>query len=153
MNNIIYSPFAVKAVAEGRKRHMRFHVRGQGDVPLEPFYKDEWWYEILKSDSIIPAGTKERIEVLKKAGIPITALVIAHEAPRLLVAPKEESMPVRVDDDTSFDLSSVVEAVSELLRVALAVFGFLLVSAISLDPALIAILPDGTWLEVATWYE
>ena len=147
----IYSPYATKAIAEGRKHHMRFRVRGQGDVPPEPFYKDEWWYEILKSDSIIPAEVGERVEVLKKAGIPIKGFVIAHEAPKILTAPRQEKIPEVMD--APFELSGALEAISALLGVFLAVFGLLLVAAIRLDPALIAVLPDGTWLEVATWYD
>lgn len=98
MKNVIYSPYAAKAIAEGRKRHMRFRVRGQGEIPLDPFYEDEWWYEILKSETIIPLNVKGRVDVLKEAGIPIKGLVIAHEAPRLLKAPQVEKEPFEEPD-------------------------------------------------------
>jgi len=157
MNNIVYSPLAVKAIAEGRKRHMVFGVRGQGEIPEEPFYKDEWWYEILKSEFTTVYGM-DRVEMLKKKGFKVKELIIAHEAPKLLVEPlqeNEENTPKRDESypDMSFDVSGALEAITKVLGVVLAVIGFILITAIRLDPALIVVLEDDTWLEVASWYD
>ena len=120
---------------------MRFRVRD----------KDEkgWVHETLQSESTIPAKGLRRLEVLKKAGIPIKELVIAHEAPKLLTAAREEKPTV----DLSFNASPALEALGEVLAAVIAVFGLILITAIRLDPALIVVLEDGTFLEVMTWYD
>ena len=149
---IVYSQYASKAIAAGRKRHMRFRAVNQGEVPSEPFYEDGWWYEILESESTIPPQGRERIEILKKAGIPIKGMVVAHEAPKLLSAPQEaeKEQPSR---NVSRDLLPVIRGVVEVLGIILAVIGVVFLAALRVDPALIVVLDDGTWLEIMTWYD
>src|SRR5687768_2058042 len=85
---VVHSRYATEALTIARKRGMTMKVVGQGDVPLEPFYENEWWYEPMRAESTIPAEGLRRIEVLKKAGVGMKGLVIAHEAPPLLTAPQ-----------------------------------------------------------------
>jgi hypothetical protein len=153
MKNIIYSPYATKAVAAGDQHHMGFRVVGCGEVPHESFYQDEWWYQPVDSESTIPESGLKRLEILKKAGIKIKGAVIAHEAPRLLCAPTPEPETKKhpsTDRGVEFDLLRVLGAV---LSGLLMVLGIFLVAAIRIDPALIVVLEDDTWLEVMTWYE
>jgi len=134
---------------------MTMRVVGQGDVPLEPFYLDEWWYSLLSAESTIPAEGVRRIDALVKGGVPIECLMIRHEAPRLLTAPEKEKQAVKEKADTNpiFDSLPLLGAILWALGAVLAVFGYIFVAAIQLDPAIIAVLPDGTWLEVVTWYD
>jgi hypothetical protein len=153
MKNIIYSPFATMAVAAGDQHHMGFKVVGCGEVPHESFYQDEWWYQPVESESTIPSSGLKRLDVLRKAGIKIKGVVIAHEAPRLLNAPKPEPKNTNhpsTDRGADFDLQRVLGTV---LSGLLMVFGIFLLVAIRVDPALIVVLEDDTWLEVMTWYE
>jgi hypothetical protein len=129
---------------------MRFRVVGYGDLPEEK-YKDGWWTEILKSDSIIPPVALPAVKVLKDAKIPITGMYLRHEAPKLLMAPKPLEKP-----KTEFPTKTVVGAVGAVLGL-LAIAGTILVWMFILvaqaDPQLIVVLPDGTHLEVATWLD
>jgi hypothetical protein len=154
---IVYSQYANKAITAGRKQGMRFQVVNQRGVPDEPFYEDGWWYEILKSDSqyITHSDLQERLKVIRASGVPIKELIIAHEAPKLLTAPIAENKPEKTstDTDVSFDATPVVEAIVGVLGAILIVVGVIFVAAIRIDPALIAVLPDGTFLQVATWYD
>ena len=154
MNNIIYSPYATKAIAAGRKQGMRFQVVNQGEVPPEPFYEDGWWHEILKSEYTIRSDLQERLEVIRKV-VPIKELIIAHEAPKLLTAPIEEkeSKDTVTDTNIAFDATPLIETIVKVLGAFLAVVGIIFIAAIRIDPALIAVLPDQTFLEVATWYD
>src|SRR5687768_9009689 len=86
---IVHSRCSTEALSVARKNGMTMRVVGQGDVPLEPFYLDEWWYSLISAESTIPAEGVRRIETLLKGGVPIECLMIRHEAPRLLTAPKE----------------------------------------------------------------
>ena len=137
---------------------MTMRVVGQGDVPLEPFYLDEWWYSLVSAESTIPAEAVRRIDALVKGGVRIECLMIRHEAPRLLTAPKEEKQekkekPVSIPTSNALP---VLKAVVAVVGAFLAVFGYVvitLLSALPLDPAIVAVLPDGTWIEVVSWYE
>lgn len=152
---IVHSRYATEALTIARRNGMTMRVVGQGDVPLEPFYRDEWWYSLLDGESTIPAEGVRRIDALRKGGVAITALMIRHEAPRLLTATKEEKQvkKERPESYIAFAAFPVLGAIVGVLGAVLAVFGFLFVMTIQLDPAIIAVLPDGTYLEVMTWYE
>ena len=146
MNNLL-SPQARLAMSEGRMHHMRFNVVGQGDLPEEN-YRDGWWTEILKSDSIIPSEGLPAVKVLKDAGIPIRGMYLQHEAPRLLMTPK----PLE-KIKTEFPTQTVVGAVLGLLVIVGTVLAWIVVAVLQADPKLIVVLDDGTHLEVATWYD
>ena len=152
---IVHSRYATEALTVARNNGMTMRVVGQGDVPLEPFYLDEWWYSLLSAESTIPAEGVRRIEALVKGGVPIECLMIRHEAPRLLAAPKEEKRApkVKAATDVSFDPLPLLQVILGVLGAIVAVFGFAFITAIQLDPAVIAVLPDQTWIEVMTWYE
>lgn len=152
---IVHSRYATEALAVARSNGMTMRVVGQGDVPPEPFYLDEWWYSRLNEESTIPTEGVRRIEALVKGGVPIDCLMIRHEAPRLLTAPKEEKQAVKEKPDAnpSFDAFPVLEVILAVLGAIFAVFGYIFITAVHLDPAIIAVLPDGTWLEVVTWYD
>ena len=90
-----------------------------------------------------------------KGGVSIDGLMIRHEAPRLLTAPKEEKRVEKEKPDAipTFNAFPVLAAILGVLGAVLAVFGYIFITAVQLDPAIIAVLPDGTWLEVLTWYD
>src|SRR5215213_907033 len=152
---IVQSRYATEALTVARSNGMTMRVVGQGDVPLGPFYMDEWWYSLLSAESTIPAEGVRRIDALVKGGVPIECLMIRHEAPRLLTAPKEEKKPEKSKTATSpsFSVLPLLGVVLAVLGAIVMVFGYVFITAIQLDPAVIAVLPDGTWLEVVTWYE
>lgn len=153
---IVHSRYATEALSVARKNGMTMRVVGQGDVPLEPFYLDEWWYSLVSAESTIPAEGVRRIEALIRGGVPIECLMIRHEAPRLLTAPKEQKQEKKQKPAsmTTFNALPLLGVIVAVLGAIFAVFGYILVMAMTvpLDPAIIAVLPDGTWLEVVTWY-
>ena len=149
MNTQIISQQARQAILAGRRIHQRFKVVGHGDLPEEPFYKDEWWFETIQT---MPDKGKACLEELQRAKVHIKGMVIAHEAPRLLTAPK--ATPKKEDFEVPANpiLPAVEVVASVFVTILLVVFG-LAFRAVLLDPALIVVLEDGTWLEVMTWYE
>jgi hypothetical protein len=145
----IISQQARQAILVGRQHHWRFKVVGQGEPPSQPVYKDEWWFETVHT---IPEKGKDRLEALQRARVPFKSMIIAHEAPKLLTAPKE--MPKKQESKSSTTpILPAVEAIAVgIVTILLLVFG-LMFRAVLLDPALIVVLEDGTWVEVMTWYE
>ncbi len=146
MNTQIISYEAKKAIAVGRRNHWRFRVTGQGELPKESAYKNEWWFEPVTD----PEYGKERLAALRRAGVRFKGIVIAHEAPRLLVAPKEPDFKINPSIPASnMSTNDLASDLAMGLVLLISVF----FQAILLDPALIVVLEDGTWLEVMTWYE
>jgi hypothetical protein len=127
----IISYEAKKAIEVGRANHWRFSVIEKAK---------EWVYEEVDEVSI----GLDRINALRAAGIGIRGFVVAHEAPRLLMPPKVE----KKDD---FKINSSIPQF-DFLPIVFLIFEILF-RAILLDPALIVVLEDGTWLEVMTWYD
>ncbi len=152
MNNII-SPEARKAIAVGEKRHWKFRVVGLGEIPDSPAYKDQWWF----LPNAEPMHGKDRLEALKRAGVKMKGIVVAHEAPRLLPAPEAVSnAPTEngADLDRSIPATDSLGTLAEGLAMGLILLvGVAFQAMAAVDPALIAVLEDGTWLEVCTWYE
>lgn len=151
---LIYSKEAQKAVWVGAQNHMMFRVVGSGEVPHEPYYKDQWWFELVESEAILPSEGVNRLDLLRRAGINIKSVVIAHEAPKILSAPKPAvKEPQKPDTDILNSFLPILGTVVAAVGAILGLFVMLFVRAILIDPALIVVLEDGTWLEVMTWYE
>lgn len=146
MNTKIISRDAKRAVELGRKEHWRFRVIGQGEVPMEPSYRDHWWFQVITD----PTHGKDRLEALRRAGVRFKGIVLAHEAPLLLSAPKEPDSKINPSIPA---YQSSTDGLVLGLAMGLVLLARVVFQAILSDPALIVVLEDGTWLEVATWYE
>ena len=148
MNTIITNE-ARKVLLLGLQNHMIFRVVGSGEAPHEPVYKDEWWFERLDGQNI-PLEGKRRLEVLRRAGIHIQDVIVAHEAPRLLTAPKKER-DSKISPPKGI-LTFLVTLASVYVQLVLFVVAILF-QTVLIDPALIVVLKDGSWIEVVTWLE
>ena len=146
MNTQLISHEARKAVQVGYDNHWRFRVVGQGEVPEKAFYQDEWIFDPVQ----VPVVAQDRISALKRSGIHIKGFVVAHEAPRLLTAPAPK--PDFKNGLTPDILPDTNQLFSNLIQ-GLLFFVTLILQVALLDPAVIVVLEDGTWLEVMTWYE
>ncbi|MBI5954471.1 MAG: hypothetical protein HY865_22670 [Chloroflexi bacterium] len=128
---------AQKAVQVGFENHWRFRVVSESD------YKDQW---ITERVTEAPVMVQDRVLALKRSGIRIKEFVIAHEAPRLLSAPK-------VFKTTTPDILPATKTILETLVKGFIFFLTIVLQAAVLDPAVIVVLEDGTEIEVMKWYE
>lgn len=169
---IIKSEQAKLAVEIGRKNRKTFRpLEGRG-VLTEPVYREEWWYIPIEQDkSVIPQEALYRAELLQNAGIKMKGMIVAHEAPLALLAPKEEREIRR-------QKAEVLTGLIALAGIAVLVLGWIvsipaaaavaigapsgmafswataiLATSALVDPALIVVLEDGTWVEVCAWDE
>jgi hypothetical protein len=157
---LIYSDVAQKAIEAGCRNHHRFRVVGSGGVPEKPFYQGGWWFEPVREP---PAG-KEILDVLKRSGVVYKGIVVAHEVTLVEVPEKQET---KTEDFKIHPNNPSIPnelAVADILGSALAVFGSVLlvvvpvflelfVQMILIDPAVIVVLEDNTWLEICFYYE
>ena len=100
----------------------------------------------------IPKTALKRVVTLETAGLKIKQMIVAHEAPPLLTAPEPEKKPFEMPD-LKPTIDFVVNAVAVVAFGFFYLLGYALITAVTLDPALIVVLEDGSWIEVMRWYE
>lgn len=135
------SPLQRKALAVGAAKHYQFKAVQTLD------YRDGWvMEEVAKAPQIV----SKRLKTLETANITIRKIYVAHEAPKLLNAPKEE--PVKKD----FKITPILPDLGWLFTLVAgvaAVFVALFVRAILIDPACVVELSDGSLVEVMSWFD
>jgi hypothetical protein len=145
--NALQSNELTKVMMLAERKHWWIKPLGVEEPITKPIYRNGWWFVPLKEDkSIIPSKAIRRVKELRKIGIRIGRIIVAHEAPKELCAPIQPK-PIRVPSKqvhTSTDLSGLVGVLVMALP-------YLLLAPLFIDPALIVQLPDGTLVEVMRW--
>ena len=146
----------------GRQRNWDFKILGQAPLPYQPIHLQDWLIVPAHQDSShIPARTLERIQAIFALGLRPKGFVIVHEAPRLLPAPKEVDPEPTALPSTTPDFKPLVKgllgAVSVAIPVAAAAISMIVPATIAmgaflLDPILVAVTEDNTWIEIDRWW-
>jgi hypothetical protein len=146
----------------GRQRNWDFKILGQAPLPNQPIHLQEWLIVPAHQDSShIPARTLERIQAIFAMGLRPKGFVIVHEAPRLLPAPEKVDPEPAILPSTSPDSKTLVTglrgAVGVVIPVAAAVISMIVPATIAmgaflLDPILVAVTEDNTWIEIDRWW-
>lgn len=153
--NILLSPDARKVLDVGTRNHWGFRVIGTGEPPAEPVRIGKWVVHMLDGK---PEHGQDRIEEIRRAGVPIKAVVIAHERPLLLSAQNDEYMAGKsispsAPGRTLQEDADLFGAVLGTAAAGTVLFLGLMASALACDPALFVVLSDNSWILVSTWYE
>jgi hypothetical protein len=146
----------------GRQRNWDFKILGQAPLPHQPIHLQDWLIVPAHQDSShIPARALERIQAIFAMGLRPKGFVIVHEAPKLLPAPeKVDPEPVRLPS-TSPDfkplITGLLRAVGVVIPVAAAAVSMIVpatlaLGAFLLDPILVAVTEDNTWIEIDRWW-
>ena len=174
------SPQVQEMVEVGRSRHWEFKPMCRAPLPERPIFYNEWWLVPAEQDnSLIPVRAYERIQALYAAGVRPKGFVIAHEAPPLLAAPEEATLPKKplvdwtqvwrflrtrvVGPLTNVDRwAALVPALLIVLKALAIGFGALVMLPIALitglgalvlvDPVLVAVTEDDCWVEIDRWW-
>jgi len=166
-----------QTLALGRRKGWDFVVLGRAPLPVVPVQTGDWLIvPVQESTCPMPERTLRRIEALYASGVRPKGFVVVHEAPKLLPASIERSpsglstrspaqrrlhalrryLPAAVAvgvllvvgaGTLAMLLAVVVGAVA-----VIAVGGLLVGAAIVLDPILVAVMEDGTWVEIDRWW-
>lgn len=163
---------AAHAISALERNGRSTQIVGCGTPPIMPYIHHNGWTlnEILKSDlsrkSIIQREILRRIEIVEKAGIEYTHILVGHEPkrePKTLPIPKEVHQLVWKVLGTlalaTVGLAALVVGVIALLAILpFLIFGLAVLLAPLLlihDPVVILVLKDEnqTWLEIARWYD
>lgn len=148
------SPQAQAALTVSRRYHYSFRVIANNGMITQPLYKNGWWF-LPTDDSSPDIKACKRIAALKSANIPIAGYIIAHQTTNQLPAPQTAPVPQAQQATIHLPWKTVAAVLGGVLTAVFYVTGVMvvLVAGALLDPAVVVVLSDGTWLEVETWYE
>ncbi len=161
------TPVAQRAIQVLRKRHFRPIVVGRGEPPSAPTFipglRSGVWLETIAR---APVEARDSLLALQTAGITVKAIVMVHEAPRLLTGTNPnaafDSQAILSDfARVAGGIGKAVLAVAQVFVLFAAVVPMFFLPLLLIDPAVIAVLDDGegsagqggTWLMVSQWYE
>lgn len=177
LSKIALRPLALKLYPETRKlmelsreHGWDSHILGRADFPTEPVRLEKWMITPAYLDnSPIPERTMERIQTVYASGIRPKGFVMVHEAPRLLSAPVQKKTPClalpapavkeppRMEPQK--EPANIPSAGSDLLLTLLGIAGAAMAAfvmmffsvAVGIDPIVVAVMEDGTWVEIDRW--
>lgn len=168
---MLISPQAKHALDEARKNHLRFRVLEKTGEISSPVRIGNWVYAPATA-SIIPADAKKRIELILKSGLNPTQIIVGHElvevpqlpgpvvtkpAPLSIPSIKEIKISPKTEEAIIQALVTTGKVAVEVAKIAAVGTGMMLyglaVALASVDPSVIVVLEDGTWVEVLSWYE
>ena len=145
----MYSEVAEKAIEIGRKHHMPFFIVGYGEIPTRPFFRGKWWFEPVKE---APEKARKQIAVLNASGITFKGYIIAHEIE--LVEKKEEIKDFKILPSITSTHKSGSDFLASALKFTLTA-GLVMLAMIPMaliDPVIIGVCEDETWLNILTYY-
>ncbi len=138
-NKHALSTMAIQLLALGKANGWHFQSLGRAPVPTNPIHLDGWVVVPAEQDTQpMLERTKYRINTVFASGLRPQAWVVIHEAPALLPAPNQPKA------------SSTLAQVFGLFTLG-SVLSMLVMTAAVIDPILVAITPEGEWIEIDRW--
>lgn len=153
-------------------------IIGRSRAEIVPQRVGSWWLEPVVDEAQLPSRAHQRLEAVRRSGLPIKAVVLFHELPTVNPSSNgtivrasgrvrtwlEQELPVRAAQlrARAYQLAPIVgwaaRAVIGLTMTVLTV-GAVAVMAISLgvlsavltDPCLVVVTEDGCWIEIDRW--
>ena len=171
-------PETQQLLSLGRQQGWDVNILGRAPLPDAPVRIGDWLIVPSWQDtSPMPARALARVQAVYDAGIRPVGFFLAHEAPLQLPPPAEAlpqtgstwqrpSLPewvvpaLKVTAGTLGVLALGVVVITGLALLAAAVLtvaaviaipALLITAAVVLDPILIAVTEDGTWIEIDRW--
>lgn len=129
-----------------------YEVIGSGPMITTPCQIGEWWVTPLKDyKGQIPADIQQKLNEFLSSGVKIEGLLVADDMRDIRIKRAQEAK--RKETQMQAVEAGVLIAVNILGRVALG-FVYLMAAALfAVDPMLIAVLPDGRWICLGSWYD
>jgi len=146
----------------GRQRNWDLNILGQAPLPRQPIHLQDWLIVPAHQDSShIPARALERIQAIFAMGLRPKGFVIVHEAPKLLPAPEVVEPEIAIAPSITFGFKPLITGLLGAMAVAIPVTAAvasmivpatLAVGAVLIDPILVAVTEDDTWIEIDRWW-
>jgi hypothetical protein len=150
-------------LALAEMQHWSMQVLGKAPMLKQPMRIQDWLLVPSTMDSTpLPDHAFRRIKTLYEAGIRPQGFVMVHEAPLQLKAPIVQEKP-KTDKHQWAKIGGAALGLgaitgSLVVAVGIAIIGSLLILPLGLfaaivlvDPILVAVMPDDTWIEIDRW--
>jgi hypothetical protein len=150
----------------GRRNGWGFQHLGYAELPDRPVRLQDWLLVPASQDTTpVPPRTLERIKAIYLSGIRPKGFVVVHEAPKAFQSPRPEQSatkmlpPPVVSQAVSNHVSSSVSnpsgvadgLASFISAFATMIFPMLFIGLMALDPIVVAVMEDNSWIEVDRW--
>jgi hypothetical protein len=157
---------AKQVIEEARKNHWTFRVMDKTGEIHSPVRIGDWVYEPANA-SIIPGDARKRIEQILKSGHNPTQIIMGHQLTKVPELPKPKIpniaplIPKLRELATSPETKRTIEVggqvIVEVVKATAVVAGLLgygmIMALAAVDPSVIVVLEDGSWIEVMSWYD
>jgi len=150
-------------LALGQENRWPIQVLGKAPMLKQPIRIQDWLLVPSTMDSTsLPDQAIQRIKALYEAGIRPQGFVMVHEAPLQLKAPTSPEKP-KVDKQLLKKIGGAAIGLAAITgslvaAVGVAIVGGLLIlpagllaAAVIIDPILVAVMPDDSWVEIDRW--
>ncbi|MBK8903127.1 MAG: hypothetical protein IPM53_18210 [Anaerolineaceae bacterium] len=137
----------------GRENHGHYTVMPRIGVITEPMEVNGWKFLPLEmDDSVIPREAWKHVELLRDNGVIIKQVIVGHN----LIEEEEKRQKMEACKKTAEKVVSFVATLAVGFMTAIAGAGAMLALGfvgllVAIDPILVVVLEDGTWLCVAEW--
>lgn len=141
------------ALAVGRENHGHYKVMPRIGVIIEPMEVNGWKFLPQEmDDSVIPREAWKHVELLRQDGIAIKQVIVGHN----LKEEEEKRQKMEAYKETAEKIVAFVATLAVGFMTAIAGAGTALALGlvgllVAIDPILVVVLEDGTWLCVAEW--
>ena len=153
-------------------------VIGRSRAEIVPQRVGSWWLEPVVDETRLPSRARQRLEAVRRSGLPIKAVVLFHELPTVASPSNgtvvhasgrvrswmEQELPVRAAQlrARAYQLAPIVGWVARALlgltvttltvgAVAAMTVTLGVLSAVLTDPCLVVVTDDGCWIEIDRW--
>jgi len=150
-------------LALGQENRWPIQVLGKAPMLKQPIRIQDWLLVPSTMDSTsLPDQAIQRIKALYEAGIRPQGFVMVHEAPLQLPSPTPMEKP-KVDKQLLKKIGGAAIGLAAITgslvaAVGVAIVGGLLIlpagllaAAVIIDPILVAVMPDDSWVEIDRW--
>lgn len=153
----------IQLLTLGQENRWSTRVLGKAPMIKLPIRIQDWLLVPSTMDSTsLPDRAIQRIKALYDAGIRPQGFVLVHEAPLQLKAPTPQEKP-KVDKQLLKKIGGAAIGLAAITgslvaAVGVAIVGGLLIlpagllaAAVIIDPILVAVMPDDSWVEIDRW--
>jgi hypothetical protein len=155
------SPETRQILTLGDQKGWHFAFLGQAPLPTHPLRLEDWLVvPAIKESTAISPGSYKKVQTIYANGIRPKGFVVIHEAPRQLAAPKKAAdpnpspslvSPSQAASANANTTGAVTSILNGIFTTILLVLGALFTAVAMIDPILVAVMEDGSWVEIDRW--
>lgn len=132
-----------------------YEVIGQGGMIYAPQQIGEWWVTPAQDyKGNIPSEIQQKMFEFLNSGEPVVGFLIAEDIRDVQTKQEKETKKKEATlKAVATGVGTVARVVGQIVAGLVMGMAYLISAVLSYDPMLIAVLPDGRWICLGSWYE